>query len=341
MASGSGDSQEARGGHDDRVLCNGSTIAQMVQRVTAHFLRSSLYADWPRPEREQQARREAMELVAFAVGGDRSQLPLRFQQTVSADEVQHIDDLAARRMRFEPVAYITGQAEFFGHLFSVDPRCLIPRPDTEWLVQAAVDFVSVHHPTASLVDLGCGSGCMAISVALFCPRAKVEGWDVSPGALEVAASNAKRLCANVTFRLVDGLAHLESSVTTSRDASAPAPVHTALEQERRFDVLLSNPPYIPTAELDQLEPSVRDFEPRLALDGHADGLHFYREIARLSPAWLPQQGPAAVFLEVGAGQAAAVAALFSENQQFRDYHVSVSQDLRQVDRVVSIVRPRL
>ena len=213
------------------------------------------------------------------------------------------------------MAYLLGQREFYGRVFKVDKRVLVPRPDTETLVDVALERTRACSMSMRLLDLCTGSGCVAITLARERPTSRVTATDVSADALEVARANAQRLGAyNVAF--VEGDLY--------------APVAGA-----RFDVITANAPYIATSEIATLMPDVRDFEPRLALDGGADGLDLVRRIVADAHGVLVPGGVLA--LEVGAGEAPAVAALLSEHG-FAS--VDVRRDYGKIERVVSGARPR-
>jgi release factor glutamine methyltransferase len=184
-------------------------------------------------------------------------------------------------LRGRPIPYILNRAPFFGLEFNVDERVLIPRPETERLVEIAIERLKGRLAPV-IADLGTGSGAIAVSVAKHLPAAKVYALDVSPGALEVARGNAKGNGAQVEFILGDG------------DWLAP------IRKFGPFHAILSNPPYIPPHEIEELEIGVREFEPRLALDGGPDGLAPYREMAAGAKALLVEGGFLAV--ELGAGQ---------------------------------------
>lgn len=191
----------------------------------------------------------------------------------------------------EPAQYILGDQEFYGFLFEVTPDVLIPRPETELLVEAVVTRAKTLWPDgpASVLDVGTGSGAIAVSLKLLRPELKVTASDISPGALGVAQRNARRLGADVTFG----------------EGSLLEPF-----ARKAFDILVSNPPYIPAADIEELQPEVRDFEPRGALDGGPDGLWPYREIMKQLD--LLQRDPKLIAFELGMGQADAVADMLRE-----------------------------
>lgn len=217
-------------------------------------------------------------------------------------EARHrLDDAIARRLNFEPAAYISGHREFFGHDFLVTPDVLVPRPETELLVEAAL---SVARPGDIVADVGTGSGCVAVSVALGCAGLRTFAVDISASALRVAHENARRLGARVEF--VRG---------------------NLLGAVAKAGIVTANLPYIASGEIPGLQLEVRDWEPRLALDGGDDGLDLIRELVadcalRLRPRLLA--------LEVAAGQAPAVAQLATASGA----RVTTAADLAGIERMV-------
>ena len=205
-------------------------------------------------------------LLASALGCDRVRLYLDFDKPIGAPELASYRELVKRRAGGEPTAYLTGSREFFGHRLAVDPRVLIPRPETEQLAELAL--AALPEGGAAL-ELGTGSGALAIALSLGRPGASVTAVELSPGALEVARANAEALGAPVTF--------------LGGDLYAPLP------PDGRFDVIVSNPPYVPTGELSRLQREVQR-EPRLALDGGADGLAVLRRVVAGAPARLTAGG---------------------------------------------------
>jgi release factor glutamine methyltransferase len=234
----------------------------------------------------ENARREAEWLLCEATGLDRMGLYLNFDKPLQDDELATYRSMVARRGKREPLQHILGNQEFNGLEFIVTKDVLIPRYDTETLLEEAVR----QAPQArKVLDIGTGSGCIAISLAHRLPQAQVTAVDLSPDALSVAQQNAERNNAQIEFLL----------------GSFFQPV-----SERRFDLIVSNPPYITSADLADLQPEVRDFEPRLALDGGADGLDAYRVLAAEAPRHLEPNGW--LLLEIGAGQDKDVAGLLAD-----------------------------
>lgn len=196
-------------------------------------------------------------LCAHALGLRRIDLYLQFDRPLDETELASIRELVRRRSKGEPVAYITGTRDFYGRTFSVTPDVLVPRPDTETLVQHAIAYLRAR-PGAELrvADLGTGSGCIPITLAVEVPGMRVIGTDISASALDVARANAITLGVDVGF--------VECSWAAALDGS--------------FDLIVSNPPYVTTAELAGVDRDVRDFEPHGALLGGEDGLDAYRAL---------------------------------------------------------------
>lgn len=233
----------------------------------------------------ESARLESELLLAATLGLDRIGLYINFERPLDVEELVVFRERVRRRARREPLQYILGETEFWSLMFMVGPAVLVPRADTEVLVEEALTRLEGE---AKVLDVGTGSGAIAIALAHEKPGIMVTALDCSEAALEVARENARR--NNVADRvncLVGDLAALPAGP---------------------FDMLVSNPPYIPTRDWEQLMPEVRDYEPRLALDGGDDGLQAFRRLTAqagqvLSPGgWL--------LVEVGIGQAADVSALF-------------------------------
>jgi release factor glutamine methyltransferase len=237
----------------------------------------------------EDARGEARLLLAAAAGVERAALLAGALPALSAAQDAALEALLRRRERREPIAYILGVKEFWSLSFDVDPAVLIPRPDTETVVEAALAQIGDRAAALRILDLGTGSGCLLLALLSELPAAHGLGVDDSPAALAVAMRNAERLglAAHAHFRQGqwgDGL-------------------------QERFDLIVSNPPYLREAEWDQLQPEIRCFEPKGALLAGPDGLDAYRELAPDCARLLRPDGVCA--LEIGLGQAGAVSALLA------------------------------
>ncbi len=252
------------------------------------------------------ARLEAEWLLCEILGLDRVGLYVNFDKPLSAAELAHFRGMVARRARREPLQYILGTQEFMGLDFEVAPGVLIPRHDTETLVEEAIRRGG---NARKVLDIGVGSGCIAVALARLLPDVEVFGVERSPEALAVAQRNAEKHGVAVTLR--------EGSLFE------PFP-------GERFDLIVSNPPYIPTGDLAGLQPEVRDFEPTGALDGGPDGLDFYRLIIPAAPDYLNPGGW--LLFEVGIGQAEQILGLFEEAGRFGEFFTA--KDPGGIERVV-------
>ena len=252
-------------------------------------------------------RLDAEILLAFVLNCQRLKLYTESEKILSVDEVRRFENLIAQRAKKIPVAYLTGSKEFFGLNFFVNENVLIPRPDTEILTQLVIENLGGEKIFA---DLGTGSGAIAISVCKFVKNAVGFAVDISENALEVAKFNAKKFCVDDRINFFCG--NLFEPLAG-----------------KKFDAIVSNPPYIPTADLKNLQDEVKT-EPVTALDGGVDGLNFYRKIISDAPKFLNLQGFLAV--EVGIKQAESVKKFFAENNFVE---IEIFQDLAGIDRVVA------
>ncbi len=250
--------------------------------------------DFLKSKGNEAAKREAELLLAHVLNCKRVDLFMRFEEQPAETERARFRELITRRIAGWPVAYLVGSREFYLLPFEVDPRVLIPRPDTETLVLEALKRLK---PLAApeVLDVGTGSGCIAISLAHQKKDARVVATDVSPDALEVAKRNAAK------HGVADRVALLQGDL------------FAAVPPGSTFDLIVSNPPYIAQSEFATLAPDVRDHEPRLALDGGPDGLAFYRRIAKDAVPFLKPGG--SLLLEIGFLQDEAVQKLLTERPE--------------------------
>lgn len=240
----------------------------------------------------EAAQLEARELVCFAAGKNREQF-LRDMSLYASDEVEaKVAELMNRRLEGEPVAYLIGEWEFYGLPLDISRDVLIPRADTEVLAEQAILAARAAGEGARVLDLCAGSGCVGLAVAANAPQCRAVLADVSEEALKICRQNIRRN-------------DLNARVTCVQADARQAPSSVLWD----FDVIASNPPYIPTRDIDGLDSSVRDYEPHLALDGGDDGLDFYRDIAEKWRTALRLGG--VLLFEVGIGQAADVEQILS------------------------------
>jgi release factor glutamine methyltransferase len=267
------------------------TVLEAIQKSTEFLAKKGVES--PRLQTEL--------LLAHQLNMPRMKLYLNFDRVLTAPETDGLRELIKRRAAREPLQHITGSTSFCGYEIAVSRHALIPRPETELLAELGWKFLAERRapsrpepanilepaeavlgvPTA--LDFGTGTGCIAIALAAKCPNARITALDVSPDALALAKQNAEQnqVAERIEFLPGDGFA--------------------ALTAGRQFDLLVSNPPYIASAEIATLEPEVRDFDPRGALDGGADGLDFYRRLAAEAKPFLKPDGK--IMVEFGDGQA--------------------------------------
>lgn len=258
-----------------------------------------------------EARLDAELLLRHVLGWDRATWVAGRDDDAPADLEARSAPLVARRAAREPVAYIRGVQAFYGRDFAVGPGVLVPRPETELLIEEGLAaLATVTAPR--VLDIGTGSGAIAVSLATELPSAQIIATDISPAALEVARRNAER----------NGVA--------GRISLLPGDLFAAFDGDvAAFDLMVSNPPYIRRAEIATLEPEVNRWEPRGALDGGIDGMEFYRRIAAQAWRFLTPKG--ALALEIGADMGREVCPVFNQAERYRE--VAVFQDYAGRDRV--------
>jgi release factor glutamine methyltransferase len=290
-----------REGASERPASEPWTIARVLRWAADDF----------RKRQNPSPRLDAELLLAHALGTDRIRLVLDAERALADEELGRFRELIRRRRAGEPIAYILGRREFYGLSFVVDRRALVPRPDTEPLVEVALERTRARSMHGVALDLCTGTGCVAIAFAKARPTWRVTATDIASETAELAWENARRL--GVVFSLGVEVGNLFEPVAG-----------------RRFDLIVANPPYIPAGDIAGLDADVRDFEPRVALDGGADGLALMRPLVADAVRHLAPGGVLAV--EIGFDQGARVTALF-ETAGFRD--VTLRRDYGGRDRVVS------
>ncbi len=253
----------------------------------------------------EEPRREARIILAAALGTDAAEI--FFHENISEKD---FETLVRRREAREPMAYILGRREFWGLKIAVSPATLIPRPDSETIIEAALAVFAERNAVQRILDLGTGTGCLLLAALHEFPSAYGVGVESSPAAASLAQHNATLL----------GLAPRAGFFAGDWAAALDA----------KFDLVLCNPPYIPAGHIDGLMPEVSKFEPRAALDGGADGLAAYRRVITALPALLAQRGVA--ILELGAGQEASVAALAAQ----KGFCTATRADLANIPRALVI-----
>lgn len=248
---------------------------------------------------------DARLLLEYVCHTSRHDLLVHGDREIPAEAEAEYWNVIKKREQRMPLQYITGEQEFMGLVFRTHPEVLIPRQDTETLTEEAMRYLQ---DGMSILDLCTGTGCILLSLLNYSNHCKGTGADLSPAAVGIAEENAKRLG-------IEGAEFLQSDLFEKISGC--------------YDMIVSNPPYIPTRVIQELMEEVREYEPKLALDGHEDGLFFYREIARGSREYLRRGGY--LFFEIGHDQGKDVVRIMEENK-YQD--VRICQDLAGMDRVV-------
>lgn len=275
---------------------------------------------------------DAKALYCYMMHIDRVRLMMCWQDILQDNQCEEYFDLVTRRASREPLQHITGEQEFMGLTFQVSDKVLIPRQDTETLVEDALDIINKNtlrgeelhcrkRKNWTVLDLGCGSGAIGISIAAFAKDCKVTCSDISADALAMAEKNAAALGAK--------------SVKMVKSDMFEA--FTGKLGNKKFDMIISNPPYIRSEVIGTLQPEVKYYEPRMALDGGDDGLNFYRIIAEQAPEFMKKEG--FLMMEIGHDQMNAVNKLFAYDERYS--FVTGLKDLAGKDRiVVALLSPK-
>lgn len=258
-------------------------------------------------------------LLSSVLGLKRIELYTQYNRIVEEEHLAKLRELVKRAGQHEPVAYLVGKAEFYSIEFEVTPDCLIPRPETELLVQRAVELLRQRTGPHQVCDLCTGCGVIAVAVARNVPDARVVATDLSAAALGVAAGNVKKNQLEERIELLQG--DLFEPLIPQLDVTP-------------FDLIACNPPYVSAAEYEELEKNVKDYEPRAALYGGEDGLDLYRRICEQVGRFLKPDG--ALLLEIGYKQGPAVRALLEQTELFKA--ITVDKDLSGHDRLVTARR---
>ncbi len=284
-------------------------------------------------------------LLAHLLKLPRMKLYLNFERVLTPAETDALRELIKRRGQREPLQHIIGSTSFCGFEITVNRCALVPRPETELLAELGwqwLEFTPQRAPeqpkgwTPTALDFGTGTGCIAIALAAKCPSAKIVATDISPDALALARGNAVRhnIAERIEFLQGDGFAALQNVGQAScLSPSEKKKLETGGTPVLHFDLIISNPPYIPSAEIATLQPEVRDFDPRAALDGGTDGLDFYRKLAAEAKQFLKPGGK--IMLEFGDGQADAIRTIFEAEKWIVE---AVKEDYSHRARIL-IARP--
>ena len=273
-------------------------------------------ADYLSDKEFEDARLNAERLLGYALGLSRVELYTNFDRPLTSDELASCRVLLKRRTAHEPIQYIIGETEFFSLPFKVSKEVLIPRPETELLVEKVMEHCSTNYSDqddVQILDVGTGSGCIAISIAKNIENATVLGVDISHDALKIAYGNAQSHEVDVKFKEMDVL--------------KPWPT----EYLNTFDIVVSNPPYVGFSEYESLQPEIKNYEPKISLLGGNDGLDFYRKFSNILPTLLKQNAYA--FFEIGDRQAPSVKNIYADSG-FSG--IQVYDDLAGKNRVVKM-----
>jgi release factor glutamine methyltransferase len=279
------------------------TVLEAIQKSTEFLVKKSVES--PRLQTEL--------LLAHLLKMPRMKLYLNFDRALSPAEIDSLRELVKRRGQREPLQHIVGSTSFCSYEIAVSRHALIPRPETELLAELGWKFLStINHQPSTALDFGTGTGCIAIALAAKCPNANITALDVSADALALAKQNAlqNQVAERIEFLQGDGFA--------------------ALSTKTQFDLLIGNPPYIASAEIETLDPEVKGFDPLGALDGGADGLDFYRRLATEAKPFLKPDGK--IMLEFGDGQADEIKKIFENEKWIVE---AVQEDYSQRARILT------
>lgn len=259
------------------------------------------------------AKVDAESLLCYMLKIERCELFMIWSKTLEDGQCNSYFELIDARAARIPLQHITGLQQFMGYDFKVSEHVLIPRLDTELLVETVMDYAKCYKGKVSVLDLCCGSGAIGISLAKLCKNMKVVCSDISEDAIKLTRENAKSLKANITIKKGDMFDPFKGRISNTK-----------------FDVIVSNPPYIESEVISTLEEEVKSHEPHLALDGGDDGLDFYRQILREAPKHMHKGGM--LFLEIGHNQGKIISEKLAHMGQYTD--IEVKKDYNNFDRVV-------
>lgn len=258
---------------------------------------------------------EARLILSKLLDVDKTYVYTNGEKEVSKEIQLKFIEIMKRRSHGYPIQYLLGEKEFMGLDFYVEEGVLIPRPDTEILVEYLIDYININHKDKeiSVLDIGIGSGAISLSIAKFCPNTFIYGVDIGDIPIKVAGINKKRFnLSNVVFLQGDMFEPLKDII-----------------KGNKFNIIVSNPPYIPKDDIEKLQIEVKDFEPRLALDGGIDGLDFYKRISEEAKDYLYKDG--LLIYEIGYNQADVVEEILLKNN-FKD--IKILKDYQGFDRVI-------
>lgn len=281
------------------------TIKSLIDWTTLYFKKHNI----------EEPHLEAEILLAHALNIKRIQIYTMFDRILTEGELAKFKELILRRVKREPTAYIIGYKSFMSLDFIVNEKVLIPRPETETLVEKTIDIIkSINTNFVKVLEIGTGSGAISVSLAKFCPNIKITATDITNEVLQIAKQNAEK------HSVIDKIDFIKSNIFENIDVN------------EKFDIIISNPPYIKTAEINLLQPEIKNFEPIKALDGGEDGLDFYRKISSCAYDYLSEKGW--ILLECGFNQAEEIIELFQNTNKYSS--VTKQKDLSDIDRVIIV-----
>ena len=281
------------------------TVQKLLNWITDYFTKESI----------PDARLSAEMLMSEVLSKQRIQLYTDFEQVVPKSQLDKLHSLVKRAAAHEPVAYLIGRTEFYSLEIQVNEHTLIPRPETEQLVEKAIDFLRTRKNKQTVLDLCTGSGCIAVAIAKNFPAADIIATDICESALQVAAKNIEKHQLTDQIKLLQG--NLFEPVIPQLDTSA-------------FDLIVSNPPYISTAEFEKLDKNVKNYEPKLALLAGEEGLDIYHKIAAQVDQFLKPD--AQLIMEIGCDQGPAVKNMLEKINCFAE--IKIQKDFQKLDRIV-------
>ncbi len=260
----------------------------------------------------EEARVNAELLLAGILDCKRLDLYLKFDQPLSEKEISKYREFIARRGKFEPLQYILGKVEFFGIPLKVNNSVLIPRPETELLVETILEDVE-ENQSIRVLDIGCGSGNISLALADKLNNPEITGIDISQSAISLAKENAELLglSGKVEFKQIDIFENVIEKL------------------EWKFDIIVSNPPYVKISDYETLQPEIKDFEPKTAVTDFADGFSFYKRISEIANDLLKGKGK--VYFEIAEGQSETVGQILEKNKFL---NIKIIKDLSGIDRII-------
>jgi len=285
------------------------TIQKLLNWTVDYFTEKGL--DCPRLSAEL--------LLSHVLETKRIELYTQFDQPVAKQQLDKLHDLVKRAGQHEPIAYLIGKTEFYSMELFITRDCLIPRPETELLVERAIEFLRTRTPPQSVCDLCTGSGCIAAAIAKNVPQAAITATDISDAALEIAARNIEKYGLSDRVKLLCG--DLFDPVMPELDTG-------------KLDLIVCNPPYVSSFEFERLDRNVKDYEPKKALAGGVDGLDVYRRIVENADKFLKSGG--AIMLEIGYRQGQAVRELLEQTGYLTD--ITIEKDHHDNDRIATALR---